>query len=195
MSELRRRFIEEFTSRCIGVLDKGGVPAFTSYTVPANAPTPIYDEVLGTFRKPRTLILFGERGQVTGIKRPEQVPDSIKAHLGVARAPIPHRPLSYQARARRTDPQTSHQAARSVIKINDTHRRILMILAEGAATDEQLYSAWQFMHCNKDWPRVSQSGVRSRRNELVKKGKVVDSGEKGTTVAGRACTIWRLADQ
>jgi hypothetical protein len=170
--------VKTLTENAIAALDEGRVPVLAVSARP-NDPTPLYW---------RTVM-------ATGVQPGQDEPSvRVQRHLGVARAPIPSRPLSYQAKARRTDPATSHQAAASV-KMGDTHNRILTILADGGATDEELYAVWQVKVLDQGWPRVSQSGVRSRRSELVRKGKVVDSGEKGRTVAGRACTIWRLADQ
>jgi hypothetical protein len=172
--------VRTLTENAIAALDEGRVPVL-AVTARPNDPTPIYW---------RTVM-------VTGVQPGQDTPSvAVQRHLGVARAPIPSRPLSYQAKARRSDPATSHQAAASV-KMGDTHQRIIVLLNNhpgGGATDEELYAEWQFRVRNQDWPRVSQSGVRSRRSELVRAGKVVDSGEKGTTAAGRACTIWRLAD-
>lgn len=122
----------------------------------------------------------------------------------VLRLPIPARPLSYQARARRTDPPTSHEAARRVDPNAGTHKRILDLLRmfppggapyhgphvheQGGLTDEQIAFWW---HDQYDEP-ISPSGLRSRRNELTRRGLVVDSGQRGKTAAGRSCIVWRL---
>lgn len=118
--------------------------------------------------------------------------------MDTARVPIPHRPLSYQARARRTDPATSHEAAASVTVLNETHVRILRLLDVWVGnatyphglTDEELLHIWADQYDEQ----ISPSGLRSRRSELVRAGRVVDSGERGTTAAGRRCIVWRLAD-
>ena len=152
----------------------------------------------------------------------EPVPESIKQHLGVgkprplmfvqgrkagrtqveqamARVPIPARPLSYQARARRTDPETSHQAAASVRNITHAHKQLLSLLVtfRDGLTDEQLHREWMLAVDrvrDGSWLPITPSGCRTRRSELVRMGKVVAAEEKGRTAAGRACTIWRLAD-
>jgi hypothetical protein len=180
-----RHAMEGAARRALALLEDDKVPTWDRYVVPPNAPTPLYW---------RTVM-------ATGVQPGNDEPPSlaVRQHLGVARAPIPSRPLSYQARARRTDPQTSHDAARTVIKINDTHRQITALLRtfRDGLTDEQIADEWErnVLRLPHDWAPVSPSGLRSRRSELVRAGKVVDSGEKGRTVAGRACTIWRLADQ
>jgi hypothetical protein len=173
--------VRTLTENAIAALDEGRVPVL-AVTARPNDPTPIYW---------RTVM-------VTGVQPGQDTPSvAVQRHLGVARAPIPQRPLSYQAKARSTDPATSHQAAASVNTDSHNHGRILGLLKtfRDGLTDEQLRDEWAIA-ANRvmGWPPISDSGLRSRRSELVRAGKVVDSGEKGRTAAGRACTIWKLAD-
>jgi hypothetical protein len=62
-------------------------------------------------------------------------------------------------------------------------------------TDEELcehYHAWT--RANPDgYPRQSDSGLRTRRAELVALGLLMNSGKKGRTQAGRPCIVWCLA--
>lgn len=95
--------------------------------------------------------------------------------------------------ARRTDPGTSHEAARSLdaARLKDVHRRIVELLdahAETGLTDEQMAAAW----AQRGWPAVSPSGLRTRRAELVAAGRVVDSGRFRTTASGRRTIVWAL---
>jgi len=58
----------------------------------------------------------------------------------------------------------------------------------GARTDEELvevYRKW------KHAPRASDSGIRSRRAELVSMGLVEPTGIHGQTKYGRKATVWQ----
>ena len=77
--------------------------------------------------------------------------------------------------ARTLDPSTSHQAAASVTNLTVTKRAILILL-ETAMTDFDLVKQYQ-NHANAGLvPMASESGIRSRRAELVADGFVEDSG-------------------
>ncbi len=101
-----------------------------------------------------------------------------------------------RAVARRTDPDTSHAAAASVKELTKKQKAVLAILrvlteSMGGATDEQIADAYQ---TNLPWERLpeqSDSGLRTRRSELVRKGVVVDSGERRRNRAGRQCAVWK----
>jgi len=104
--------------------------------------------------------------------------------------------------ARSTDPATSHNAARLVDKMKaaDIQEEILRIVSarvfrdkvlEGSSaplvgfTDEELVEGLV--------PgSVSPSGVRTRRNELVRGGWLRDSGYRRRTRSGREAIIWTL---
>lgn len=90
------------------------------------------------------------------------------------------------ARARNTDPHTSHEAAETVD--GNRNRALLLEFLKGrpAATDEEIADAYR----NAGLPRQSPSGLRTRRAELVARGLVVCAGE-GTTASGRKCLKWR----
>ena len=98
-----------------------------------------------------------------------------------------------QAHARTSDPETSHAAARSVVNLGRTRDAILGILRAQPKTDEQIWVAYRlaFDQGIPEFPRVSPSGLRSRRAELVKMGRVEQCGE-GVTQAGRTCAKWRV---
>lgn len=83
-----------------------------------------------------------------------------------------------QAKARTTDPSTSHEAARNVrVKMTKTRAAVLAVLAElGEATDWQLEEAYAQRVEAYGLPWQSSSGLRTRRAELVKMGLVTDSG-------------------
>jgi hypothetical protein len=89
-------------------------------------------------------------------------------------------------KARRTDPQTSHDAAESVERVTDTQSYILQALRR-PRTDIQLVEAYGKIG---KAPRASESGIRTRRAELVRKGLVVDSGIKQVLPSGRFAIVW-----
>ena len=90
------------------------------------------------------------------------------------------------------DPETSRAAAESISleKITWTQERVLTVFKfHGPLADEKLVELF------KDyWPdSATDQGIRSRRGELVRKGLVVDTGERSTTRYGRSCVVWRLS--
>jgi hypothetical protein len=90
-------------------------------------------------------------------------------------------------RARATDPVTSYQAAQSVRDLTGKQQAVLdCFLQHGPMTDEDLIGRYRAEF------RLEQtdSGLRTRRHELVDQGWLRDSGRKGTTAAGRASIIW-----
>lgn len=91
------------------------------------------------------------------------------------------------AKARLTDPQTSHDAAASVTNVTETQKYILKALNR-PRTDPDLADAYLNI---KNAPLASLSGIRSRRNELVVKGLVEDSGERVKLPSGRKAIVWR----
>lgn len=103
----------------------------------------------------------------------------------------PARRVGPQAVARRTDPGTSWQAARSVDRIRESQAQVLAILRRyGPMTDEEIASV------AATWPegtRQSPSGLRTRRAELVDLGVVKDSGLRGKTRSGRSTIVWEAA--
>lgn len=95
-------------------------------------------------------------------------------------------------RARNTDPTTSHQAAASVATDTVTRTQALILdtlRAHGPLTDEQL--------CQRiaeiERKPVSVSGIRTRRSELAADGRVIDTGDRQPTRAGRQAIVWGLA--
>lgn len=89
-----------------------------------------------------------------------------------------------RAHARADDPRTSLEAADSVTDLTGKQQLVLNTLAAyGPMTDEQLVDLL---------PKMSPSGVRSRRSELVERGLVVDSGAFGFTKMQRRTIIWKV---
>lgn len=90
------------------------------------------------------------------------------------------------ANARKTDPVTSHEAAESVRTITLTQEFVLRVLRR-PRVDVELVKAYQAM---KTAPRASESGIRSRRAELVERGLVRDSGRRTRLESGRMAIVW-----
>ena len=201
------------TEWALQVLDRGEVPTFRTYRHDPSDPTPIYDDTMiflaaqhiGRHRRLRSVPYASSPHPATlppGVWQQDTIGQAVGSDLPlpkpppVVRLPIPARPLSYMARARTSDPHTSHAAAASVRNMTQTHERLLSLIKTGGdTTDEELYRRWQQVREDLDagWPPISTSGLRTRRKELVEMGLVVDSGRRGRTATGRACVIWRLA--
>jgi len=93
------------------------------------------------------------------------------------------------ARARATDPQTSHDAGDSVENITETQKRILGLL-ETAMCDAELLLAYGLAFEIGIAPQASESGIRSRRAELVERGLVIHDGTFRLSPSGRRMMVW-----
>lgn len=71
-----------------------------------------------------------------------------------------------------------------------THRSIVLNLLHefGPLSDYSLIHAAKARHFD-----VTPSSIRSRRAELVREGKVRDSGNQESTGRGRTARVWTLA--
>lgn len=101
--------------------------------------------------------------------------------------------MKTKARARKTDPKTSHEAAESV-KLGDmseTQRAIVSLLTLRDMTDEELFLRYFQGAETGHWKHASQPGVRTRRAELVQKGVIRAKGFAKTRF-GRNCTVWGI---
>ena len=92
--------------------------------------------------------------------------------------------------ARKNDPLTSHEAAWSVRNLTQTQRVILGLLVQ-PKTDEELIASYRNLSWAGRAPMASESGIRSRRHELVEQG-LVESVGLGKTVFGRSATVWAI---
>ena len=90
--------------------------------------------------------------------------------------------------ARLTDPETSHEAAESVTNITPLKREILQRLVT-PMTDADLIRTLKIY----SEIMVTESGVRSRRAELVQAGLVKDTGAREKLNTGRSAIVWGLA--
>jgi len=103
-----------------------------------------------------------------------------------------------QARARKTDPQTSHDAAKSV-DTSKNEASVLMVLRHlGGATDHELIRGYQNLLTSPYWTKSitlqPEESIRKRRADLMRRGLVVDTGLKRPGESGRLQTVWRAID-
>lgn len=119
-----------------------------------------------------------ERGQVTGFAAYEVMSDA------------EFRRRYPQARARSTDPQTSHDAAASISNFTPVEKAILGLFRDfGKMHDEKMLT--RFREFSTDI-QASDSGIRSRRAELVGYGQLRDSGDRAKTKSGRDSIVWEI---
>ncbi len=98
-------------------------------------------------------------------------------------------------RTRRTDPETSLAAAESVTKITEKQRSVLHVLKlAGPMTDQEIRRTFSRWYHGEDWQvsPQSESGLRTRRSELVRRGLVRDSGERRKLESGRMAVVWEV---
>jgi hypothetical protein len=96
--------------------------------------------------------------------------------------------------ARTTDPDTSHEAAKSVSKLKEMYDTMLIAFESlGPMNDDQLIRLWKVGVKELGWRDASESGIRSRRSELVAQGKIIDSGKRVKMRSGRLSIVWELA--
>lgn len=91
------------------------------------------------------------------------------------------------AKARKTDPATSHEAADRVKDISLVQHYVLKALLR-PRSDSEMIEAYRKMAKS---PSHSESGLRTRRNELVKQGKVINTGQFTYTDSGRRTIVWK----
>lgn len=97
-----------------------------------------------------------------------------------------------RAYARHTDPAESHAAAASVSDITGKQSAVLALIREsGPITDHQLVIDYQRQHRQRGWPEQSDSGLRTRRNELFRRGYLARDAAKGLLPSGRQAARWR----
>ena len=109
----------------------------------------------------------------------------------------PPKPATDVRPATRTgDPETSHQAARTV-KYGPNQKAVFECFQYfGAMHDGQLierYPAWRERMLDfRPIPMQTDSGLRSRRADLVKLGYLRDSHKRALLPTKRNATIWEI---
>jgi len=97
-----------------------------------------------------------------------------------------------QAHARRSDPETSREAAKSVLGIRDSQWLIWhTLLRTGPRPDHLLVIAAELTHRETFGSRITPQSVRSRRAELVKLGLVEFTGKYSQTPNGGKTRVWK----
>jgi hypothetical protein len=97
-----------------------------------------------------------------------------------------------RARARRSDPETSHMAAESV-SVRENQVRVYQVLSQlGPSTDEWLVACYPMYM--SEHPQ-SPSGIRTRRKELWRKGLVKWTGKKVRGKTNRLMRVWTVVSE
>tara|TARA_S200002703_G_C3790118_1_gene243824 strand:- start:1453 stop:1845 length:393 start_codon:yes stop_codon:yes gene_type:complete len=91
--------------------------------------------------------------------------------------------MNAEARSRVLDPETSRQGP-TPLTMNKTRQVVLDVLRVRPLTDTELVAALR--------GRMSDSGARTRRAELVRMGKVRDSGRRLRSPSGRMNVVWAV---
>lgn len=88
---------------------------------------------------------------------------------------------------RNTDPETSRLAAESIEGVSGSQRlAVLSTLRRlGEATDEEIFAALP-----SHGVRISASGARTRRSELVELGFIAPTFKRRRSKAGREMIVW-----
>lgn len=90
------------------------------------------------------------------------------------------------AHARLTDPDTSHDAA-GTVKVRRSQLEVYGLLSMGPGTDSDVYD-----RAVLNGIRISASGCRTRRAELVRMGYVRDTGVRVFLLSGRRSIVWEV---
>lgn len=94
------------------------------------------------------------------------------------------------ARARTTDPATSHAAAASIADLRASQAAVLaMFIFYGELYDQQLVERYQR---EEREPMQSESGLRTRRRELCDAGLIERTNRTVRLPSGRKSYVWRL---
>lgn len=97
---------------------------------------------------------------------------------------------------RRTDPETSREAALSLdeAKVTKLMKTIYNLLSVEAMYDEKLIREYLMLAGKYGWDLASPSGIRTRRSDLVKLGWVIDSGDRAVLPSGRKSIVWKAVE-
>ncbi len=94
-------------------------------------------------------------------------------------------------RTRKGDPETSLAAAASVTELTKKQSAVLLVLRQwGPATDEEISLTYAQLGTTPQ----SESGLRTRRSELVDRGLVRWTGGHRRLRSGRMGRVWEAPD-
>ena len=111
----------------------------------------------------------------------DSVPANLETALVDLRASVER--MNEEPHSRATDPETSKQGPCSY-RMNQSRSDVLRMLRLRPLTDIELVAAMS--------PKMSASGARSRRAELVRMGLVKDSGKRRKASSGRLHAVWEV---
>ncbi|QDP57201.1 MAG: hypothetical protein Unbinned7015contig1001_38 [Prokaryotic dsDNA virus sp.] len=111
--------------------------------------------------------------------------DLIPSHLESAIADLRNAVelMNQESYSRSSNPETSSQGPK-MPRLNQSRRQVLMTLRLRPLTDIELVQAMD--------SKMSASGARSRRSELVRMGLVQDSGKRRKSSSGRTHVVWQV---
>lgn len=95
-----------------------------------------------------------------------------------------------RAHARRTDPDTSHDAAAMVRVVKQRSYVLAAARTLGSFDDLLLQKTVRAMYPDQ---KFSDSGVRTRRSELVRLGLMRDTGRRVVLPSHRRAIVWEIA--
>jgi hypothetical protein len=101
--------------------------------------------------------------------------------------------LADKAHARRSDPETSQAAARSITLpvLRQSQKAVLACFTiYGPMHHELLIQTYALGRQSQPWPRQSPSGLRTRTKELVNAGYARDTGRRVKLISGRSSNVW-----
>jgi hypothetical protein len=98
---------------------------------------------------------------------------------------------------RTTDPGTSREAASYVRGLTEKQQAVLHLLRRHrrGLSDQSIIALYGSARGRAPFgiiPRQSESGIRTRRAELVARGLVRDTGRRTTTPSGRKAIVWQV---
>lgn len=96
-----------------------------------------------------------------------------------------------QPRARATDPPESRAAAASVTELTVKQQAVLdcLRLAGYPLVDQEMIGRYREGMAAQGWPQQTESGLRTRRSELVTAGEVCKAGKRPLST-GRMANRW-----
>lgn len=101
--------------------------------------------------------------------------------------------MSVDITARNTDPDTSHEAGSKAVQRAPVIRDVVLRLIEsfGPMTHDEMIGHYRMLMITEpETPRASDQGIRTRLNELVKRGLITQHTEEGLSSYGNRAKKW-----